>query len=235
MTQARGRKYKEAANAIQRGTQYPPDEAVRLVKASSTSKFDGSIEAHLRLGVDPRHADQMVRGSVTLPHGTGKKRRVLVFATGEKIREAEEAGAEFVGGEDLVKRIQEGWLDFDIALATPDMMGLVGRLGKILGPRGLMPNPRAGTVTFDIAKAVKDIQGGRIEYRVDKTGIIHTNIGKASYTEAQLKENFAALMDAVVRSKPSSAKGQYLRSVYLAPTMGPSVPVDPALASRMSA
>ncbi|TMF59512.1 MAG: 50S ribosomal protein L1 [Chloroflexi bacterium] len=235
MTQARGRKYKEAANAIQRGTQYPPDEAVRLVKASSTSKFDGSIEAHLRLGVDPRHADQMVRGSVTLPHGTGKKRRVLVFATGEKIREAEEAGAEFVGGEDLVKRIQEGWLDFDIALATPDMMGLVGRLGKILGPRGLMPNPRAGTVTFDIAKAVKDIQGGRIEYRVDKTGIIHTNIGKASYTEAQLKENFAALMDAVVRSKPSSAKGQYLRSVYLAPTMGPSVPVDPALAGRMSA
>jgi len=235
MTQARGRKYKEAANAIQRGTQYPPDEAVRLVKASSTSKFDGSIEAHLRLGVDPRHADQMVRGSVTLPHGTGKKRRVLVFATGEKIREAEEAGAEFVGGEELVKRIQEGWLDFDIALATPDMMGLVGRLGKILGPRGLMPNPRAGTVTFDIAKAVKDIQGGRIEYRVDKTGIIHTNIGKASYTEAQLKENFAALMDAVVRSKPSSAKGQYLRSVYLAPTMGPSVPVDPALAGRMSA
>jgi len=235
MTQARGRKYKEAANAIQRGTQYPPDEAVRLVKASSTSKFDGSIEAHLRLGVDPRHADQMVRGSVTLPHGTGKKRRVLVFATGEKIREAEEAGAEFVGGEDLVKRIQEGWLDFDIALATPDMMGLVGRLGKILGARGLMPNPRAGTVTFDIAKAVKDIQGGRIEYRVDKTGIIHTNIGKASYTEAQLKENFAALMDAVVRSKPSSAKGQYLRSVYLAPTMGPSVPVDPALAGRMSA
>jgi large subunit ribosomal protein L1 len=235
MTQARGRKYKEAANAIQRGTQYPPDEAVRLVKASSTSKFDGSIEAHLRLGVDPRHADQMVRGSVTLPHGTGRKRRVLVFATGEKIREAQEAGAEYAGGEDLVKRIQEGWLDFDVTLATPDMMGLVGRLGKILGPRGLMPNPRAGTVTFDIAKAVKDIQGGRIEYRVDKTGIIHTNIGKASYSEAQLKENFAALMDAVVRSKPSSAKGQYLRSVYLAPTMGPSVPVDPALAGRMSA
>jgi large subunit ribosomal protein L1 len=235
MTQARGRKYKEAANAIQRGTQYPPDEAVRLVKASSTSKFDGSIEAHLRLGVDPRHADQMVRGSVTLPHGTGRKRRVLVFATGEKIREAQEAGAEYAGGEDLVKRIQEGWLDFDVTLATPDMMGLVGRLGKILGPRGLMPNPRAGTVTFDIAKAVKDIQGGRIEYRVDKTGIIHTNIGKASYSEAQLKENFAALMDAVVRSKPASAKGQYLRSVYLAPTMGPSVPVDPALAGRMSA
>src|SRR5207244_9783237 len=230
MTQARGRKYKEASNAIQRGTQYPPDEAVRLVKASSTSKFDGSIEAHLRLGVDPRHADQMVRGSVTLPHGTGEKRRVLVFATGEKIREAEEAGAEFVGGEDLVKRIQEGWLDFDIALATPDMMGLVGRLGMIRGPRGLMPNPRAGTVTFDIAKAVKDIQGGRIEYRVDKTGIIHTNIGKASYSEAQLRDNFVALMDAVVRAKPSLGKGQDLRSVYLLPTMGPSVPVDPALA-----
>jgi large subunit ribosomal protein L1 len=234
MTQARGKKYREAAKAIDRSEHYSPDDAVRLVKQNSTSKFDGSIEAHLRLGVDPRHADQMVRGSVVLPHGTGKKRRVLVFATGEKAREATEAGAEFVGGEDLVKRIQEGWLDFDVALATPDMMGQVGRLGKILGPRGLMPNPRAGSVTFDIARAVKDIQGGRIEYRVDKTGIIHTNIGKASYTEGQLKDNFAALMDAVVRAKPSSAKGVYLKSVYLAPTMGPSVPVDPVLAGRMT-
>ncbi|HEX9097622.1 MAG TPA: 50S ribosomal protein L1 [Candidatus Dormibacteraeota bacterium] len=234
MPQARGKKYKEAAKAISRTEQYAPDDAVRLVLKSSTSKFDGSIEAHLRLGVDPRHADQMVRGSVVLPHGTGKKRRVLVFATGEKAREATEAGADYVGADDLVKRIQEGWLDFDVALATPDLMGQVGRLGKILGPRGLMPNPRAGTVTFDIGRAVKDIQGGRIEYRVDKTGIIHTNIGKASYSEAQLRDNFAALMDAVVRAKPGSAKGQYLKSVYLSPTMGPSVPVDPALAGRMS-
>ncbi len=170
-----------------------------------------------------------------MPHGTGKRRRVLVFAQGEKMREAQEAGADVVGGEDVAKKIQEGWLEFDVALATPDMMGMVGRLGKILGPRGLMPNPKAGTVTFDIRKAVSDIQGGRIEYRVDKTGIIHTTIGKASYTEAQLKENFAALMDAVVRAKPSSAKGQFLRSVYLAPTMGPSVAVDPAAAGKMSA
>ncbi|HYS00953.1 MAG TPA: 50S ribosomal protein L1 [Candidatus Eisenbacteria bacterium] len=234
MTQARARKYKEAAKTIEHAKQYSPDEAVKLVKGASTSKYDGSIEAHLRLGVDPRHADQMVRGSVTLPHGTGKKRRVLVFAQGDKAREAKEAGADYVGGDDLAKRIQEGWLDFDVTLATPDMMGMVGRLGKVLGPRGLMPNPKAGTVTFDIAKGVKDIQGGRIEYRVDKTGIIHTNIGKASYTEQQLRENLAALMDAVVRAKPSSAKGQFLRSVYLAPTMGPSVQIDPALASRMS-
>jgi large subunit ribosomal protein L1 len=234
MPQARGKKYKEASKSIERTEQYAPDDAVRLVLKSSTSKFDGSIEAHLRLGVDPRHADQMVRGSVVLPHGTGKKRRVLVFATGEKAREATEAGADFVGADDMVKKIQEGWLDFDVALATPDLMGQVGRLGKILGPRGLMPNPRAGTVTFDIARGVKDIQGGRIEYRVDKTGIIHTNIGKASYSESQLKDNFVALMDAVVRAKPSSAKGQYLKSVYLAPTMGPSVPVDPVAAGRMS-
>jgi len=234
VTQQRARKYKEAFKTIERGKQYSPDEAVRLVKGASTSKFDGSIEAHLRLGVDPRHADQMVRGSVTLPHGTGKKRRVLVFAQADKAREAKEAGADYVGGEELAKRIQEGWLDFDVTLATPDMMGMVGRLGKVLGPRGLMPNPKAGTVTFDIGKGVKDIQGGRIEYRVDKTGIIHTNIGKASYSESQLRENLAALMDAVVRSKPASAKGQFLRSVYLAPTMGPSVQIDPALASRMS-
>lgn len=235
MPKQRGKKYRDASKALTPGTQYEPEEAVKLVKASSTSKFDGSIEAHLRLGVDPRHADQMVRGSVRLPHGTGKKRRVLVFAQGEKAREAKEAGADYVGGEDLAKRIQEGWLDFDVALATPDMMGMVGRLGKILGPRGIMPNPKSGTVTFDIAKAVQDIQGGRIEFRVDKTGIIHTNIGKASYTEAQLKENMAALMDAVVRAKPGSAKGQYLRAVHLAPTMGPSVAVDPAAAGKLGA
>lgn len=234
MTQARGKKYEAAAKAIEHGKHYTPDEAVKLVRAGSTSKFDGGIEAHLRLGVDPRHADQMVRGSVTLPHGTGKKRRVLVFAQGEKAREAKDAGAEYVGGEDLAKKIQEGWLDFDVTLATPDMMGIVGRLGKILGPRGMMPNPKAGTVTMDIGRGVKDIQGGRIEYRVDKTGIIHTTIGRASYSETQLRDNLAALMDAVVRSKPASAKGQYLRSVYLAPTMGPSVAVDPVAAGRMS-
>ncbi len=235
MTRRRGKKYKDASKALEAGKQYPPEEAIKLVKASSTSKFDGSVEAHLRLGVDPRHADQMVRGSVTLPHGTGKKRRVLVFTQGEKAREAKEAGADYVGGEELAKKIQEGWLDFDVALATPDMMGMVGRLGKTLGPRGLMPNPKSGTVTFDIAKAVSDIQGGRIEFRVDKTGIVHTNIGKVSHSEAQLKENMAALMDAVVRAKPGSAKGQYLRSIYLAPTMGPSVPVDPAGAGKLAA
>jgi len=229
-----GKKYQEATKLVDRTRLYEPREAVTLVKETSTVNFDPTIEAHIRLGVDPRHADQMVRGTVVLPHGTGKVVRVAVFAQGEKAQEALRSGADEVGAEDLVKKIEAGWLEFDVALATPDMMGQVGRLGKILGPRGLMPNPRAGTVTFDIARAVKDIQGGRIEYRVDKTGIIHTNIGKASYSETQLRDNFVALMDAVVRAKPSSAKGQYLRSVYLSPTMGPSVPVDPVAAGRMS-
>src|SRR5436853_5407402 len=191
MPQARGKKYKEAAKAIQRTEAYAPDDAVRLVLKSSTSKFDGSIEAHLRLGVDPRHADQMVRGSVVLPHGTGKKRRVLVFATGEKAREAAEAGADYVGAEDLVKRIQEGWLDFDVALATPDMMGQVGRLGKILGPRGLMPNPKAGTITFDLERAIREVKAGRVEFKVDKGAIIHVPVGKASFEPQQLVENLA--------------------------------------------
>lgn len=235
MTKQRGKKYKAAAKAIEPTRHYPPEEAIKLVKASSISKFDGSIEAHLRLGVDPRHADQMVRGTVTLPHGTGKRLRVLVFAQGDKAREAKEAGAEYVGGEDLAKKIQEGWLDFEVALATPDMMGMVGRLGKILGPRGMMPNPKSGTVTFDIGKGVRDIQGGRIEFKVDKAGIIHSNIGKASYSEAQLRENMAAFMDAVVRAKPASAKGQFLRTIHLAPTMGPSVAVDPAAAAKLAA
>jgi len=235
VTQQRGKKYKAAAKAIERGKQYPPEEAIRLVKASSTSTFDGGIEAHLRLGIDPRHADQQVRGTVSLPHGTGKRRRVLVFAQGDKAREAKEAGADYVGGEDFSKKIQEGWLDFEVVLATQDMMNVVGRLGKILGPRGLMPSPKAGTVTSDIGKAVKDIQGGRIEFKADKTGIIHSNIGKASFSEAQLRDNMAAFMDAVVRAKPSAAKGQFLRSVYLAPTMGPSVAVDPAEAGRLGA
>jgi large subunit ribosomal protein L1 len=231
----RGKKYREATATIERNHPYPPLEAVELVKRASTSKFDGTVEVHIRLGVDPRKPDENVRGSVVLPHGTGKKRRTLVFAQGEKAREAQEAGADLVGGEDYVKKIQEGWLEFDVALATPDMMNMVGRLGKVLGPRGLMPNPKSGTVTFDIGKAVRDIQGGRVEFRVDKTGIVHTTIGKASFTPDQLKDNLTALMEAIVRGKPAGAKGIFVRSVYLAPTMGPSVPVDPVLASRLTA
>jgi large subunit ribosomal protein L1 len=204
------------------------------VRKTSTAKFDESIEAHIRLGVDPRHADQMVRSSVVLPHGTGRTRRIAVFATGEKAKEALDAGADLVGGDDLVKKVQAGEIDFDIALATPDLMGAVGRLGKVLGPRGLMPNPKAGTVTFDIAKAVRDVQGGRVEFRVDRAGIIHAAIGKASFDDAKLKDNFAALMDAIVRAKPSAAKGTYVKTVTLAATMGPGVAVDPAAAARMS-
>jgi large subunit ribosomal protein L1 len=204
------------------------------VRKSSTAKFDESIEAHVRLGVDPRHADQMVRSSVVLPHGTGRTRRIAVFATGEKAKEALDAGADLVGGEDLVKKVQAGEIDFDVALATPDLMGQVGRLGKVLGPRGLMPNPKAGTVTFDIAKAVRDVQGGRVEFRVDRAGIIHTAIGKASFDDTKLRDNFAALMDAIVRAKPSAAKGTYVKTVTLVTTMGPAVAVDPAAASRMS-
>ncbi len=232
--QRRGKKYQEVSAKVERGRRYPPDEGVAAVKTASLSKFDGAVEAHIRLGVDPRKADEMVRGSVILPHGTGKKRRVLVFTQGEKVREATEAGADYVGGEEYAKKVQEGWLEFDVALATPDMMGMVGRLGKVLGPRGLMPNPKSGTVTFELAKAIRDIQGGRIEFRVDKTGIIHTNIGKVSYTSAQLQENLAALMEAVVRAKPAAAKGVFVRAVHLAPTMGPSVPLDPVLAARLT-
>ncbi len=231
--QRRGKKYRNVTAKIDRSRRYAPDEAVAAVKEASISKFDGSIEAHVRLGVDPRKADEMVRGSVILPHGTGKKRKLLVFAQGEKVREAEQAGADYVGGEEYAKKIQEGWLDFDVALATPDMMGMVGRLGKVLGPRGLMPNPKSGTVTFELGKAIRDIQGGRIEFRVDKSGIIHTNIGKASYTPEQLMENLTVLMEAIVRAKPAAAKGVFVRSVYLAPTMGPSIPLDPVLAGRL--
>jgi large subunit ribosomal protein L1 len=201
---------------------------------TSKAKFDESIEAHIRLGVDPRHADQMVRSSVVLPHGTGRVRRIAVFATGEKAKEALDAGADLVGGDDLVKKVQAGDIDFDVALATPDLMGAVGRLGKVLGPRGLMPNPKAGTVTFDIAKAVRDVQGGRVEFRVDRAGIIHAAIGKASFDDAKLRDNFAALMDAIVRAKPPAAKGTYVKTVTLAATMGPGVAVDPAAAARMS-
>jgi large subunit ribosomal protein L1 len=229
-----GKKYREAAQAIDADRLYPPADAVVLAKQSSTAKFDATVEAHIRLGVDPRHADQMVRSSVLLPHGTGKVRRIAVFATGEKAKEALDAGADLVGGEDLVKQVQAGEIDFEVALATPDVMGMVGRLGKVLGPRGLMPNPKSGTVTFDIGKAVRDVQGGRVEFRVDRFGIIHVPVGKVSFDDDKLRENFAALMEAIVRAKPSAAKGTYVRTVTLTPTMGPGVHVDPAAAGRLS-
>ncbi len=220
----RGKKYAEAAKLIERDKQYEVAEAISLIKKTATAKFDETVEAHIRLGVDGRHADQQVRGAVVLPHGTGKKVRVLVFAKGDKVAEAEAAGADHVGGEELIPKIQnDGWLDFDVVVATPDMMGVVGRLGRVLGPKGLMPNPKAGTVTMDVTKAVNDIKAGKIEYRLDKTNIIHVPVGKASFTEEQLAENIDTLMGAIVKAKPSSAKGQYLRSVTVASTMGPGV------------
>ena len=234
MPQQRGKKYRQALNQLQPDRLYSPQDAVALVRECSTSRFDATVEVHVRLGVDPRHADQMVRSSVLLPNGTGRTRRIAVFAQGEKVREALDAGADIVGGEDLVKIVQGGQIEFDVALATPDVMGLVGRLGKILGPRGLMPNPKAGTVTFDIGKAIRDVQGGRIEFRVDRAGIVHVGIGKVSFDDAKLQENFVALMDAIVRAKPSAAKGTYVKTVTLAPTMGPGVPVDPVQAARVS-
>ena len=221
-----GKKYLEAAKLVDRDRLYPPDEAVELVKQTTTVAFDASVEAHIRLGVDPRHADQMVRGTVVLPHGTGKVTRVAVFATGEKAQEALRAGADEVGGEDLVKKIEAGWLDFDVALATPDSMGLVGKLGKILGRRGLMPNPKSGTVTFDVAKAVRDAKGGRVEFRVDKTAVIHTVVGKASFSEQDLVENLATVVEAINRARPAGVKGQYVRSAHLTSTQGPSVKLD---------
>ncbi|MCH4039251.1 MAG: 50S ribosomal protein L1 [Lachnospiraceae bacterium] len=223
-----GKKYMEAAKAIDHSNLYDPEEAVALVKKSATAKFDETIEAHIRTGCDGRHADQQIRGSVVLPNGTGKKVRVLVFAKGAKADEAKAAGADYVGEMDLVPKIQnEGWLDFDVVVATPDMMGVVGRLGRILGPKGLMPNPKAGTVTMDVTKAVKDIKAGKIEYRLDKANIIHVPVGKASFTEEQLSQNFKALMDALVKARPSTVKGTYLKSVTLASTMGPGVKVNP--------
>ena len=225
----RGKKYIEAAKLIDRGTFYDAEEAVSLVKKAAVAKFDETVEAHIRLGVDGRHADQQVRGAVVLPHGTGKTVRVLVFAKGDKVAEAEAAGADFVGGEELIPRIQnDGWLDFDVVVATPDMMGVVGRLGRVLGPKGLMPNPKAGTVTMDVTKAVNDIKAGKIEYRLDKTNIIHVPVGKVSFTEEQLAENFDALMGAIIKAKPAAAKGQYLRSVTVTSTMGPGVKVNTA-------
>ena len=223
-----GKKYMETAKAVDRTKLYDPDEAIALVKKTAVAKFDETIEAHIRTGCDGRHADQQIRGAVVLPHGTGKQVRVLVFAKGAKADEAEAAGAEFVGAEELIPKIQnEGWFDFDVVVATPDMMGVVGRLGRVLGPKGLMPNPKADTVTMDVTKAVKDIKAGKIEYRLDKTNIIHVPIGKASFTEEQLADNFQTLMGAIVKAKPSTLKGQYLKSVTLASTMGPSVKLNP--------
>lgn len=225
----RSKKYQEAAKAIDRTTLYDPEEAVKLAKQAATAKFDETIEAHIRTGCDGRHADQQIRGAVVLPHGTGKKVRVLVFAKDAKLEEAQAAGADYVGGDELIPRIQnDGWLDFDVVVATPDMMGIVGRLGRILGPKGLMPNPKAGTVTMDVTKAIADIKAGKIEYRLDKTNIVHVPIGKASFSDEQLKENFQTLMEAILKAKPSAVKGQYLRSISLAPTMGPGVKVNPA-------
>ena len=223
----RGKKYIEAAKLIERGNLYEKAEAVALVKKSAVAKFDETIEVHIKTGCDGRHADQQIRGAVVLPHGTGKQVRVLVFAKGAKADEAVAAGAEFVGAEELIPRIQnDGWFDYDVVVATPDMMGVVGRLGRVLGPKGLMPNPKAGTVTMDVTKAVKEIKAGKIEYRLDKTNIIHVPIGKASFTEEQLSDNFQTLIGAINKAKPATLKGQYLKSVTLAPTMGPGVKVN---------
>ena len=223
-----GKKYMEAAQKIDRSKLYPVDEAVKLAKETNTAKFDASVEVSFKLNVDPRHADQQIRGAVVLPNGTGKTVKVLVFAKGAKADEAQAAGADFVGGEELIPRIQnDGWLDFDVVVATPDMMGVVGRLGRVLGPKGLMPNPKAGTVTMDVTKAIDDIKAGKIEYRLDKANIIHVPVGKASFTEEQLVENFNALMGAINKAKPAAVKGAYLKSVTLTSTMGPGVKVNP--------
>ena len=222
-----GKKYAEAVKLIEAGKFYEPVEAIELVKKTATANFDETVEIAFNLNVDPKYADQQVRGAVVLPHGTGKTKRVLVFAKGDNIKAAEEAGADFVGSEELVAKIQGGWSDFDVVVATPDMMGVVGRLGRVLGPKGLMPNPKAGTVTMDVTKAINDIKAGKIEYRLDKTNIIHVPIGKASFTEEQLADNFQTLIDAINKARPSAVKGQYLKSITLTSTMGPGVKVNP--------
>ena len=223
----RGKKYLEAAKAIDRATSYDTEEAISLAKKAAVAKFDETIEVHIRTGCDGRHAEQQIRGAVVLPHGTGKTVKVLVFAKGTKVDEAQAAGADYVGGEELIPKIQnEGWLDFDVVVATPDMMGVVGRLGRVLGPKGLMPNPKAGTVPMDVTKAINDIKAGKIEYRLDKANIIHVPIGKASFTEEQLTDNFQTLISAINKAKPATLKGQYLKSVSVAPTMGPGVKVN---------
>ena len=223
----KGKKYVEAAKLVDKMTQYEVEDAVSLIKKTAVAKFDETIEAHIRTGCDGRHAEQQIRGAVVLPHGTGKAVKVLVIAKGEKIDEAKAAGADFVGGEELIPKIQnEGWLDFDVVVATPDMMGVVGRLGRVLGPKGLMPNPKAGTVTMDVTKAVNDIKAGKIEYRLDKTNIIHVPVGKASFTDEQLNDNFQSLMGAINKAKPASLKGQYIKSATLTSTMGPGVKLN---------
>ena len=221
-----GRKYDEARKAIDSERLYSPLEGIRLLKTLENAKFDETVEVHFRLGVDVRHADQIVRGTTVLPHGTGRDVRVAVFAEGDKAREAQEAGADIVGSNDLAAKVQAGEMNFDIAITTPDMMGVVGKLGRILGPRGLMPNPKSGTVTFDVAKAVQDAKSGKVEYRTDRSGIVHMSIGKKSFTDVQLVENYAALLDEIVRAKPAGAKGRFLKSIHVAATMGPSIELD---------
>ena len=225
----RGKKYKEALSQIDTERMYDPREALQKVQELSKAKFDETVEVHVKLGVDPRHADQQVRGTVSLPHGTGKTRRVLVFAKGDKAKEAEQAGADVVGAEELQEKIQGGWLEFDVAVATPDMMSVVGKLGKILGPRGLMPNPKSGTVTFDIARTIKELKAGRIEFRVDKTSIVHVPIGRISFDEAKLQDNLNAFAEALIKAKPAAAKGQYMRSVNICSTMGPGIKINPLI------
>ncbi len=228
----RGKKYQEALNQVDRYSKYEPEEAMRMVKELSNRSFDETVELAVRLGVNPKHADQQVRGSVVLPHGTGKTVRVVVFAKGEKVKEAEEAGADYVGSDELVAKVQEGWLDFDVAVATPDMMSSVGKLGKVLGPRGMMPNPKSGTVTFEIEKAISDIKAGKVEYRTDKAGNVHVPLGKISFDQEKLVENFNTVMDVLVKARPSAAKGQYIRNVTVSSTMGPGVKVNPGTVAK---
>ncbi len=229
-----GKKRKAALEKVDSTKEYSPQEAVSLAKELASAKFDETVEVHIAMGVDPKHADQQIRGTVILPHGTGKTAKVAVFAEGDKAREAEEAGADAVGSDDLVEKVQKGWMDFEAAVATPDMMSKVGKLGKVLGPRGLMPNPKTGTVTFDVAKAVKDIKGGKVEYRVDKFAIMHLVIGKASFDEKQLVENYGALLDEILKAKPASSKGKYLKSITLTTTMGPGIKVDAAKTRQLT-
>jgi len=229
-----GKKYRDAAKLVDVNKRYSVDEAAKLIKETSQAKFYTTVELHLRMGVDPKHADQMVRGAAVLPNGTGKKVRVIAFAQGEKAREAQAAGADAVGADDLAKRIEGGWLDFDVAVATPDLMGQVGRLGRVLGPRGLMPNPKSGTVTFDVGKAVRDAKGGRVEFRTDKTGVIHTVVGKSSFTEGQILGNLATLFDAINRARPAGVKGTYIRAAHLTSTQGPSVKLELGSANELA-
>lgn len=225
----KAKKYADSIKQIDRNKLYEPLEALQLAKELSKAKFDETVEVHIKLGVDPRHADQQVRGTVSLPHGTGKTRKVLVFAKGEKLKEAENSGADYFGGEELAEKIQGGWFDFDVAVATPDMMAVVGKLGKILGPRGLMPNPKAGTVTFDIERTIKELKAGRIEFRVDKTSIVHAPIGRVSFDQSQLLDNLNAFAEALIKAKPAAAKGQYMRSVNICTTMGPGIKINPLI------